>query len=235
MIHRAEHKTEFVRISWSLLRDERLSLESRGLMAYCLTLSDKWEFSISGLCSMTGLGKDTIMRLVKELKECGYIVQKRKQDKKGKFTSCSWDLYEVSIVGENHTMDEPQYGETTLRQNHSMAEPQSGKSPLISNDITISNDISISNEIIESRAKKFCPPTVEEVRAYCESRNNSIDPEAFVAFYQSKGWKVGKNPMKDWKSAVITWEKRQKKDRPKTGPIQEENPFTRLRREEGFI
>jgi hypothetical protein len=55
--------------------------------------------------------------------------------------------------------------------------------------------------------KKFKPPTVEEVRAYCLERKNGIDPERFIAFYESKGWMIGKNKMKSWKSAVITWEK----------------------------
>lgn len=61
----------------------------------------------------------------------------------------------------------------------------------------------------ESPSKKFVPPTVDEVRAYCEERNNDIDAEGFVAFYESKGWMIGKNKMKSWKSAVITWEKHQ--------------------------
>lgn len=55
--------------------------------------------------------------------------------------------------------------------------------------------------------KKFVKPTLEEVEEYCKSRNNNIDPEAFIAHYESNGWKVGKNPMVSWKSAVITWEK----------------------------
>lgn len=57
------------------------------------------------------------------------------------------------------------------------------------------------------KRKRFTPPTVEEVRAYCEERHNGIDPERFVNFYSSKGWMVGKNKMKDWKAAVRTWEK----------------------------
>ena len=54
--------------------------------------------------------------------------------------------------------------------------------------------------------KRFVPPTVEEVAAYCLERQNGIDPEAFVDFYTAKGWLVGKSPMKDWRSAVRTWE-----------------------------
>mgnify|MGYP006928648358 FL=1 len=57
------------------------------------------------------------------------------------------------------------------------------------------------------KAKRFVPPTVAEVTAYCQERRNSINPEAFVDFYASKGWMVGKNPMKDWKAAVRTWER----------------------------
>lgn len=55
--------------------------------------------------------------------------------------------------------------------------------------------------------KKFTPPTVEEVREYCEQRENGVDAESFVNFYESKGWMIGKNKMKDWKAAVRTWER----------------------------
>lgn len=58
-----------------------------------------------------------------------------------------------------------------------------------------------------TKAKRFIPPTVDEVAAYCQERGNSLDPDAFVDFYASKGWMVGKNPMKDWKASVRTWER----------------------------
>lgn len=55
----------------------------------------------------------------------------------------------------------------------------------------------------------FTPPTVEEVAAYCRERQNGVDPEQFVDFYSAKGWKIGNQPMKDWKAAVRTWERNQ--------------------------
>ena len=55
--------------------------------------------------------------------------------------------------------------------------------------------------------KRFKKPTVQEVNEYCIERNNSVNPESFIDFYESNGWKVGKNPMKDWKACVRTWEK----------------------------
>ena len=66
-----------------------------------------------------------------------------------------------------------------------------------------------------SKRKCFAPPTVEEVRAYCQERGNNIDPQRFVDFYESKGWFVGKNKMKDWKAAVRNWESRDKQNTPK--------------------
>lgn len=55
---------------------------------------------------------------------------------------------------------------------------------------------------------RFTPPSVEEVQAYCSERKNGIDAQTFIDFYESKGWLIGKNKMKDWKAAVRTWEKR---------------------------
>lgn len=55
--------------------------------------------------------------------------------------------------------------------------------------------------------EKFTPPTVDQVREYCQERGNSVDPERFVNHYTSNGWKVGKAAMKDWRASVRTWEK----------------------------
>ena len=55
--------------------------------------------------------------------------------------------------------------------------------------------------------KKFAKPTVEEVEAYCLERANSVDARTFWDFYESKGWMIGRNPMKDWRAAVRTWER----------------------------
>ncbi len=73
----------------------------------------------------------------------------------------------------------------------------------------------ISSPKVEDISKrKFTRPSVEEVSAYCRERGNGVDPAAFVDFYTANGWRVGRNPMKDWKAAVRNWEK---KDRPKAG------------------
>ena len=58
-----------------------------------------------------------------------------------------------------------------------------------------------------TKAKRFVKPTLSEIEQYCLERNNNVNAEQFYDYYESNGWKVGKNAMKDWKAAVRTWEK----------------------------
>lgn len=59
----------------------------------------------------------------------------------------------------------------------------------------------------KEKRKRFIAPTIEEVSSYCKERRSGIDAQHFVDYYTANGWKVGKNPMKDWKAAVRTWER----------------------------
>lgn len=75
----------------------------------------------------------------------------------------------------------------------------------------IDTEIELDNR---AKPKRFTPPTLQDVKAYCIERKNDVDPERFIDFYESKGWMVGKNKMKDWKAAVRNWERKEKpKDR----------------------
>lgn len=64
------------------------------------------------------------------------------------------------------------------------------------------------NGVSDTRAKRFTPPTLDDVSAYIRERGSNVDAQRFLDFYTAKGWMVGKNRMKDWKAAVRTWEKR---------------------------
>ena len=78
-------------------------------------------------------------------------------------------------------------------------------------------NININNTNLTDSNKKerFKKPSIDQIEGYCKERNNNIDAEAFIDFYESKDWKIGKNKMKDWKAAVRTWERRETK-KPKT-------------------
>ena len=73
--------------------------------------------------------------------------------------------------------------------------------------------------------KRFTPPTVDEVRAYCQDRQNGVDPQRFVDYYSSNGWMVGRNKMKDRKAAVRTWEQKDKPAAKAGGKPKNSNPF----------
>ena len=70
----------------------------------------------------------------------------------------------------------------------------------------------------ENKRGGFAPPTLSEVQAYCKERNNNVNAETFVNFYQSKDWYVGKNKMKDWKAAVRTWENKSRQENKQQEP-----------------
>lgn len=69
-----------------------------------------------------------------------------------------------------------------------------------------SNTNVLPKKEIETVSKRFTPPTLDEVRAYCEERNNGIEPRQFINFYEAAGWMRGKTKIRDWKACVRTWE-----------------------------
>lgn len=221
MIHRDEHRENYTVISNKVLTDTRLSFETRGFLVYLLTFPDDWNFTVRNLARFLGCSTDKIIRLSKELKENGYIYQSQKCDEKGRFGAIEWEISEDCTVFENHRVrktpntEKVEHGENRVRESPCSdlpctASPEHGKLEhlLITNNNQVLNKPNTNKEPSTKKRGNFVPPTVEEVAAYCSERNNSVDPESFVNFYASKGWMIGKNKMKDWKAAVITWEKR---------------------------
>ena len=79
-------------------------------------------------------------------------------------------------------------------------------------ELELKKEIKIEKEIDSSastttKRKRFEKPTLSEIEQYCIERKNNVNAEQFFDYYESNGWKVGKNSMKDWKAAVRTWER----------------------------
>lgn len=79
-------------------------------------------------------------------------------------------------------------------------------------EIELEKEIKIEKEIDSSastttKRKRFEKPTLSEIKAYCIERGNKVDAQHFFDYYESNGWRVGKNSMKNWQAAVRTWEK----------------------------
>lgn len=215
MIHRSEHKKDFVVIDLAIARNTALSSDAVRLLVFMLSCSDEWDFSIAGLSHQLGWDEKKTMRAVKDLKKAGHIEQIRKKGEKGCFSSCEWHIHESAILPKNHSVDEPQCGQPTVWINHDVDEPQCGKMVAISNINTkvISTKSNIKSK--SSNRAKFVPPTLEEVQSYCQTRNSDVDPKKFFEYYDAGGWKDAKgNPVKNWKQKLITWEGRQNKARP---------------------
>lgn len=112
------------------------------------------------------------------------------------------------------------YKETVYLEEKERLAVKENKAYTLKNEACIQNvynpDTQVRLEIgkdsleIGKKEKRFTPPTLDEVRAYCEERHNNIDPQAFIDFYESKGWMIGKNKMKDFRACIRTWEKRER-------------------------
>ena len=110
-------------------------------------------------------------------------------------------LLDAPSTGRGRAVDEPS---TQVR----LGKVSTGKDRVGEDSIEDVPDINVGNT--PPPRKRFTPPTVDDVMAYCMERGNSVDPQRFVDYYSSNGWMVGKNKMKDWKAAVRTWEQREK-------------------------
>ena len=142
--------------------------------------------SIGKLAGETGLTEREIRTAISHLKKTGEVTSKT-TNKYTVFTVVKYDLYQTSDK-QNDSQ------ETSKRHSNDILTP------------TIEEKKEGKNKRINNTGR-FEPPDVETVRAYCQERGNKVDPQAFVDFYESKGWMVGKNKMKNWKAAVRTWEK----------------------------
>lgn len=164
-------------------------------------------------------GIDKIRKTKQTLKENGLIdiVQRRKDGHiDGWYIKVSYivsqrNIEDIKIEVENNNTDNQQI-ESKNTQIQQVGNATSGNEEINAlkeyiNSLKIEIDMLKDNK--DSSASKKGHPSVEEVRAYCNERNNNVDPERFVDFYASKGWKIGKETMKDWKAAVRTWEKRE--------------------------
>ncbi len=111
--------------------------------------------------------------------------------------------------GRPKTEHEPK--ETEPKPNDNQTEPKAEKTKGTVT-VTVTETVTDIYKNKERPSARFVKPTVEDIRAYCLERRNSVDPQTFYDFYESKGWMVGKSPMKDWKATVRTWESRRKEE-----------------------
>ena len=118
--------------------------------------------------------------------------------------------FETESQNENHRFPETEtIGFETESQNETYG--SQNEKPNINVNVNI-NENKKENTLKGVKEKRFAPPTREEVAAYCAEKGYKVDADRFVDFYESKGWYVGKNKMKNWQAAVRNWARGDKQD-----------------------
>ena len=165
------------------------------------------------------------------LEEKGYI--KSGNYNKAQYDRTKWyaDVQKVVIQSDKREDCICPTGQMDLPQKANGFAPEGEPIPDIEPDIK-PNDEHI---YIEEKPKnhRFVPPTLEEVKAYCQERNNHVDPEKFIAYYSSSNWYRGKTKITDWKACVRTWERNSYSGNNKASKSSS-NPFADLLKEEGY-
>ena len=178
-----------------------------------LVVNERIPYNAEMLASVTGHQVGTIKQALSMFKELGlievlengaiYMLDIQNFIGKGSTEADRQRLYDRRISEERK--------QNKLTQSRNLKEICKKSTPEI--EIELEKDIEIEKEIHSSakstttKRKRFEKPTLSQITQYCLERNNNVNAEQFYDYYESNGWKVGKNSMKDWKAAVRTWEK----------------------------
>lgn len=178
-----------------------------------LVVNERIPYNSEMLASVTGHQVGTIKQALSMFKELGlievlengaiYMLDIQNFIGKGSTEADRQRLYDRRISEERK--------QNKLTQSRNLEEICKKSPPEI--EIELEKDIEIEKEIHSSakstttKRKRFEKPSISDIKQYCMERNNNVNAEQFYDHYESNGWKVGKNAMKDWKAAVRTWEK----------------------------
>lgn len=178
-----------------------------------LVVNERIPYNAEMLASVTGHQVGTIKQALSMFKELGlievlengaiYMLDIQNFIGKGSTEADRQRLYDRRISEERK--------QNKLTQSRNLEEICKKSTPEI--EIELEKDIEIEKEIHSSakstttKRKRFEKPTLSQITQYCLERNNNVNAEQFYDYYESNGWKVGKNAMKDWKACVRTWER----------------------------
>jgi len=147
-----------------------------------LALADRWHWS-----------RHKVSNFLNVLESEQMIVQKR-DNKKTLITIVNYEVYQTVAEEKGQQKD-------TERTSKGHQKDTNNNDNNDNKDMYMGADLKTSHII---------PPKIEWVEAYCKERNNNIDPQRFMDYYESKGWKIKNDKMKDWQACVRTWENRNK-------------------------
>lgn len=178
------------------------------------SVGDPCYFSDEYIATLLGVGASRAGQLVSSLVKKGYL---RRAGFDGRHRFIETTLAFTALI--DCEADPQKIAEQT--HNNLRSRP-------VKNYDLINTTNNTGNKEEKNNNTRFTPPTQSEVEAYCRERGNSVDAQHFVDYYSANGWRVGKNPMKDWRAAVRTWEANRKTTATRNAP----NPIPFPRRQE---
>ena len=216
-----ERKFKGIWIPAELWNSKGLSLQEKCLIAEIDSFTEFW-MSNKAIGEFLGVSKDRAKQIVAKMKDSGIINVETIRDAETKqilkrTITVSNDfkrkIFEASL---NKKVDDYPSGVENSPRGGVENSPRGGVENYPESNKSFYNKSSLDNKgdkppalpQVSKKTKRFVKPTLDDVQAYCQERQNNVDPESFIDFYESKGWKVGNQPMKDWKAAVRTWERR---------------------------
>lgn len=137
------------------------------------------------LSKETGIDENKIERALKTF-ESEQQIEQQKTNRFRLITVKKWSRYQMT--------------EQQIEQ------PVNNKRTTSEQPVNTNKNVRIKELKNNTNTVRFAHPTLEEVKAYCLERKNSVNPNKWFSYYESNGWRVGRNPMKDWQAAVRTWE-----------------------------
>ena len=184
--------------------DDDFTPEDKYFYLYLLTnphtnLCGCYEISMRQMVRETGYNEDTVKRLINRMEIVHGVIQYDPQTKEiyiprwGKYNWCNSQKTKDGAVKSMEFIKSEKF--------------KKALSDTLCIPYVYPMYTSVTDTVTDTDTVKSKHPTLDEVKAYCNERNNRVDPERFIDYYTSNGWKVGKNPMKDWKAAVRTWER----------------------------
>lgn len=188
----------FIIIPESIYRDERLSPRAVLLYGLVWAFSNERGFcwaSNAALAERLHVSKSRLSHLVSELRRHGFV---RLQ------TDPETGVRHICPVAKNNE------GIANFSYTHCRKQ----QDPSLNSATGEYKQIINKSTDTPATRKRFQPPSVSEVADYCRERGNTINAEQFVDFYEARGWKLGRQTMRDWKAAVRTWERREQPNTP---------------------
>lgn len=219
--------------------DDEFTPEDKYFFLYLMTnphtnICGCYEISMKQMERETGYNTDTVKRLLHRMEKMHNVIRYSENTKEvlivnwGKYNWSASEKVQKAVIEVAEHIKHEQFRKYVIDRvsigytydMDSVSIPNTYDMVTTITDTETETETVTENRLLcsdnQKKTKRFTPPTVEEVQDYCSERRNNVDAEKFVSYYTSNGWKVGRNAMKDWRAAVITWERKCEKKNPET-------------------